>query len=105
MVEEKKEKTPEELVIDASDAIVLLQSVYKRFAYKLMKKHSGSRVLEKLLFADIFDVNLIGQHEEELFDISQRILYNKIVIQKYIEKNGLDKFKEIMKERRNVEKE
>lgn len=98
---EKKEKTPEDVVRDASDQLVLLSVFYKRYAYKMMKKHSGSRVLEKLLFADVFDVNLIGQHEEELFDLSQRIMYNKVLVHKYIETNGIEKYKEIMKEKKN----
>ena len=87
---------------DASDQLVVLSAFYKRYAYKMMKKHSGTRVLEKLLFSDVFDVNLIGQHEQELFDLSQRIMYNKVLVHKYIEKNGIEKYKEIMKEKLNV---
>lgn len=101
MVEEKKEKSPEELVIEASDQLMLLKSFYKHYAYKMMKKHSGTRVLEKLLFADIFEVELVGGHEKELFDLTQRILYNKILIQQYVEKNGIEKYEEIMKEKLN----
>lgn len=96
------EKSPEDIVKDASDQLVVLSAFYKRYAYKMMKKHSGTRVLEKLLFSDVFDVNLIGQHEQELFDLSQRIMYNKVLVHKYIEKNGIEKYKEIMKEKLNV---
>lgn len=105
MVEDKKEKTPEELVKDASDSIVLYKAVFKKFAYNLTKKHSGTRVLDKLLFADYFDVDLIGQHEEELFDIAQKVVYNKVLIQQYIEKNGFEKYKELLEESKNGKKE
>lgn len=100
---EKKEKTPEELVKDASDMLIVLKEVYKRFGYKMMKKHSGTRVLEKLLFNDLFEVNLVGQHEQELFDIGQRVLYNKVIVQEYVQKNGIDKLKQILEENNGKE--
>ena len=99
MTEETKPvKSPEDLVKESMFKLAMLHKAYKNFTYKIRKKHSAARVLETMLFADVFDVTLFGSEEKDLLDLAQEIMYNKLVVQKYIEQNGIEKLKTLVME-------
>jgi hypothetical protein len=85
-MEENKEKLDE-----YEQAAVMFRQFSKDFrkiAYQLndRKKNAAVRVLEKVIFEPLEDVNLIGKEEQKIFDICQKVLYCRVKLIEYAQK-------------------
>jgi hypothetical protein len=87
IIDNPVEETKTELDQDEVSAIFINQShkQFKQLAYGLAdrKKRAVARVLEAVLFEPLEKVDLIGQSEEELFELCQKIMYHKGTVLKY----------------------
>jgi hypothetical protein len=99
ILEEPKEvpvdddKKPIDEVEAAAYFINQAHTEFRRLAFALAdrKKHSVSRVLEAVLFEPLEKIELLGKHEQELFEICQQVMYNKGKVLQYAFKRIEDK--------------
>lgn len=99
-VEEIQEKSTEQKELDeyeqSAQMFHILHSQFRRMSYALAnrKKRAVARVLEAAMFEPLEKVELLGKEEQELFAITQQIMYHKNKIAEYVVKRKLEEEKQ-----------